>query len=410
MTDDFEELREWYRGGCGGQFSWSDPDALTKAIAIADPFIEDAETFCRRRQAEVLSYQTAMVPAPASLPDTGDMAKSQMILKLLGDLDSERAARSAEQMEELGRIVAKQLLPDIERLEEARVQLVQAEFLDALAKQKQPIFNVNVPEQPAPIVHAEQTHHIHVPEQPPPVVEVHAEQTHNINVPEQPAPVINVPKQPKPEITVNMPHATPTRSKISRDADGNIMIERSERLMPADWSVTPQDQASIVITPTSPESLGVGGWIWGATSFGSGAWTTANLALFIPFIISVPTTIVGGGPYNGTTLSGGFDVGVYDEQGNKLVSSGSVSSVGTSAWQVVSLTSTTLNPGTYYMALGFGSGTATVFTVVAGNNSALRCSGVLSQTSALPLPAKATFAIASGTVQPLVALTTRTWI
>ena len=182
--------------------------------------------------------------------------------------------------------------------------------------------------------------------------------------------------------------------------------------MPSDWSVTPQDQSSIVITPASPESLGSVNFLWASTNYASATWSTANLALFIPFIVSVPTTIVAGGPYNGATATGNFDVGVYDDQQNKLVSAGSTAQSGTTAWQVVSLTSTTLNPGLYYMALAFSSASSTVFACGSQVNTlAPRAAGFLQQTSALPLPATATFATAtSGPNLPLMALSTRTWV
>lgn len=180
--------------------------------------------------------------------------------------------------------------------------------------------------------------------------------------------------------------------------------------MPADWSVTPQDQQSIVITPVSPESLGVSTALFTGVSFLSTAWATGNLALYIPFVVSVPTTIVAGAIYNGTSVAGNFDIGVYDDQQNRLVSAGTTAVAGTTAWQSVSLTSTTLDPGVYYTGITCSSTSNNVWAATAGTASNLRAAGILSQTSALPLPATATFAVGTGTLIPLVALSTRTWI
>jgi hypothetical protein len=124
----------------------------------------------------------------------------------------------------------------------------------------------------------------------------------------------------------------------------------------------------------------------------------------------VPTKIVAAGPYNGATATGNFDVGIYDDQGNRLVSLGSTAQSGTTAWQVNSIGPITLDPGNYYKALVFSSASSTVLTLITGNATMARMAGVLQQTSALPLPATATFAVATFGKTPLFALSTRTWI
>lgn len=179
--------------------------------------------------------------------------------------------------------------------------------------------------------------------------------------------------------------------------------------MPADWSVTPQDQASIVITPASYDNSI--GWMLGVGQFNtSTAWPTASKAIYIPFTVSVPTTIIGGGTYNGSAVSGNFDVGIYDDQQNQLVHSGSTAQSGTSAWQVVTLTSTTLDPGIYYMALALDNTTGTVLGYTNTFTSMNRAFGIYQQTSAFVLPNPAVFAVNATGFIPIVALTTRTWI
>lgn len=182
--------------------------------------------------------------------------------------------------------------------------------------------------------------------------------------------------------------------------------------MPSDWSITPQQQSSIVITPLSPESV-CARFLTPASLFASATWQVANKALYYPFTVSVPTTIVAGGPYNGSTATGNFDVGIYDDQQNAITTLGSTAQSGTTAWQVVAFASpVTLDPGLYYMALAFSSTSSTYFGVSAGGSgNPLRTAGVLEQASALPLPTTtATFATTTVTAIPLFALSTRTWI
>ena len=186
----------------------------------------------------------------------------------------------------------------------------------------------------------------------------------------------------------------------------------SVHVMPSDWSITPQQQSSIVITPLSPESV-CARFLTPASLFASATWQVANKALYYPFTVSVPTTIVAGGPYNGSTATGNFDVGIYDDQQNAITTLGSTAQSGTTAWQVVAFASpVTLDPGLYYMALAFSSTSSTYFGVSAGGSgNPLRTAGVLEQASALPLPTTtATFATTTVTAIPLFALSTRTWI
>lgn len=175
-------------------------------------------------------------------------------------------------------------------------------------------------------------------------------------------------------------------------AEGARIAAKYKMRMGADWSVPAQDQPSAAITPFSAESLGSMAWFLGTNSSASTVWPSGNFAIYIPFIISVPTLISGGAIANGATASGNVDMGIYDDQGNRLISKGSTAQAGTSGWQLMAFGSITLNPGNYYMAMTCSNGVATVqqVNVVAAEDT--RCLGVLGQASALPLPATATFA------------------
>ena len=242
QNDAVEELRQWYVAGCSGAVDWAQPDALQKAVAIASPFIEDAESYCRLRQIEATRESGSTEIVAKELPEIESLAKSELLVRLFSELEDERAAKSREQMDDLARLVAKQLLPDIERMEKARTRLIQAEFLDAITKAKQPEINVyptfTAPElrppdvivQP-PEVHVDATstheHHVAAPEVhiAPPEVHVDATSKHEHNV-AAPEVTVNVPKQDAPQVDVHVPPTQPARSKISRDDDGNIVIER----------------------------------------------------------------------------------------------------------------------------------------------------------------------------------------
>lgn len=168
-----------------------------------------------------------------------------------------------------------------------------------------------------------------------------------------------------------------------------------------------------VITPFSYESLGYGLTRGGASgtinSIGSGTWPTQNKAFYFPFTIVEKTfTVKRIGVVNGTAVSGNIDAGIYDSQGNRLVSSGSTAQAGTGVIQWLDVTDTDLKPALYYMALAVDNTTATVSRNVGVNASILRVLGCFVETSAFVLPATATFAVADAAVIPAILVSNRT--
>lgn len=163
------------------------------------------------------------------------------------------------------------------------------------------------------------------------------------------------------------------------------------------------------ITPYSVESIGRELEALSAVS-ASFAWPTANLALFIPVEIYQPVTIVKMSVGNGTAVSGNIDVGIYDQFGNKKITSGSTAQAGTSVIQTFDITDTLLNPGLYYLAVAADNTTATfagASGVVVGDGQAM---GLFQQASAFVLPSPATFAAYAQTVCPIVAMHQRTTV
>lgn len=140
------------------------------------------------------------------------------------------------------------------------------------------------------------------------------------------------------------------------------------------------------------------------------AWPAANLAMYIPFTIANTITAVKMFWINGATVgTDSIDVGIYDSEQNRLVSIGPTLTSGANAVQIVDITDTTLQPGTYYFGFSM-SGTTDRFIFASSGAPIPRLAGVYEQTSAGTLPNPATFAVNSRNIVPFVALTTNTTI
>ena len=123
---------------------------------------------------------------------------------------------------------------------------------------------------------------------------------------------------------------------------------------------------SVVINPHSFEAAYGGGVPDSVANFASAAWPTATLAILYPF--RVLTTYQMGCMWvlNGGTVSGNFDIGVYDNPDggsvlNRVASIGSTAQSGANVPQAVA-NSGYLPPGNYYAALCFDNTTATTIS------------------------------------------------
>jgi hypothetical protein len=139
----------------------------------------------------------------------------------------------------------------------------------------------------------------------------------------------------------------------------------------------------------------------------SGAYSTANQALYIPFRLSHRLPVAQVGWWNGATVSGNVDMGIYDAAGNRLGHTGSTAQAGVSVLQAVAL-ALTLDPGYYYFGFACDNITATFFRYPVGASSAqaLQALQLQVQATAFPLPATATFANPGGPNIPYMALFT----
>lgn len=127
------------------------------------------------------------------------------------------------------------------------------------------------------------------------------------------------------------------------------------------------------------------GFITGGSP-GSLAWPSANLALAVPVAVNFPVLVTKFYVYNGATAADNLDIGIYDAEWHRLVSTGSTAQVGISANQVVDVTDTWLLPGLYYLALAMDGTTGTV-TRFSPDGRRGRAIGAAQMGSALPLPA-----------------------
>lgn len=147
----------------------------------------------------------------------------------------------------------------------------------------------------------------------------------------------------------------------------------------------------------------------GSAEATTGAWPVTNTAIFIPWPLSSPFLAAKMYVLNGGTVSGNIDVGIYDSQGNLIVSKGSTAQSGTSAIQTFDITDTTLNPGLYYLAVAMDNTTGIINHWVPTAINA-RMSGVLMAASSFALPATVTYAALTQAFIPTISVTGQTAI
>lgn len=175
----------------------------------------------------------------------------------------------------------------------------------------------------------------------------------------------------------------------------------------------------VTIHPWSQEALGGLVVANGSTTFfgtSSAAWPAANRALFIPFVLRTPIVVAKLMWFNGATVAGNVDVGIYDRTGTRIASvrndkGSDLAQAGVNAIQSYDIADFGIGPGTFYLAMASDSATATFLRGQNGSAAEMgKFLGMYQQASAYPLPATATFATAASTYIPKAALTTRTLI
>lgn len=163
------------------------------------------------------------------------------------------------------------------------------------------------------------------------------------------------------------------------------------------------------ISTLSLESIGMEFIISQGGGPGStGAWPTANKAIYLPFSLKYPTLIKLMFSVNGSSAANTRDLGIYSEDGTRIVSIGSTAGSGTNNIQTYDITDTLIGPGRFYMAIASSNVTSQFFRAAGSSLPRLQALGIYEQTTAFPLPATATFASLSSLYIPLIGLSTTT--
>lgn len=146
-----------------------------------------------------------------------------------------------------------------------------------------------------------------------------------------------------------------------------------------------------VITPFHYDSLGSviqsggGGPLSGVSS---ATWPVNNKAFYYPFRLTSFATCYQLLFWVGATSSGNIDVAIYDQQKNRVVSSGSTAMSATvNTVQELNITDTDMKPGDYLLAGACSTTSGTCFrSSVPGDEITLPMMAIYEQTTALPLP------------------------
>ena len=145
-----------------------------------------------------------------------------------------------------------------------------------------------------------------------------------------------------------------------------------------------------------PSSMIGDGMILNRTATTTSA-NAANRAQYTWFFIATEVTVYKIAWENGATINGNVDVGIYNEAGTLLISSGSTAQSGASVVQVVDITDTVLPPGGYFMGIVSDSASATFRSCTLATEW-LRLSGAQWEASAFPLPSTATMSTIASSV------------
>lgn len=173
----------------------------------------------------------------------------------------------------------------------------------------------------------------------------------------------------------------------------------------ADFPTLGYMPSGAVISMTASLCSGIGAHAGGASSTAGGVWPAANRALYQSFTVESTVTaiqmiiIV-------VTQSGNLDMGIYDANANRLVSSGSTG-VAVAGVQIVNIADTVLTPGTYFSGMCVDNATASFNRATTFDINSLRACGMAEQAvGVVTLPNPATFAIPSSAYYPLIGIAT----
>lgn len=173
----------------------------------------------------------------------------------------------------------------------------------------------------------------------------------------------------------------------------------------ADWPLIGAS-GEIIISPYSELALGTEYAAIATVAPASVALGTINLSKFYPFAVPEPMLIRKVWWYNGGTVNGNTDVGIFDDSGTRIISSGAVAQATINVLQEFDITDTYIGRGRFYMGISTSSATATYFSNVVPLQLA-KAIGWAQMASAHPLPATVTFAALAAAVQPVFGCSAR---
>jgi hypothetical protein len=113
--------------------------------------------------------------------------------------------------------------------------------------------------------------------------------------------------------------------------------------------------------------------------------------LYLPVLLEQPMQVTEVWWFNGATVAGNVDCGLYTDNGIRLGNGGTTVQAGTSTIQSVS-TNFLAPRGVAYIALVGSVGTQTFYALSDYGHADWLACGMLQGTAVLPLPATATFA------------------
>lgn len=135
-----------------------------------------------------------------------------------------------------------------------------------------------------------------------------------------------------------------------------------------------------------------------------GTYPVANLIIYFPFRISNPCIFTKLWWYNGASASASYniDMGIFSEDGTRIISTSSTAQSGSNLMQSVDITDTLLDIGTYYFGFVCDTTSANFMRCTLATGFLCPVTGILEQASTFPLPANATFASATNNYFPFI--------
>jgi len=133
-------------------------------------------------------------------------------------------------------------------------------------------------------------------------------------------------------------------------------------------------------------------------------WPSANLAIGVPLYLEEDFAFTRHLWISGSIVGRNLDVGIYDETGHRVASTGSTVTADSSNEQSVAV-SGTLSRGIYYLAASSDSSVARIQRATAANVGIARATGAVQAASSFPLPSSITWATLTNNFLPVLGVT-----